>query len=410
MSRLREDHPVTTVEDWEIYPEHFWLHGRQPEEIVVYDDRLKIWHIYGYPETVQILTNPSVFSNDTGRLDPIKIDPEICAGDFAQMDPPEHRKVRGLVDRAFSARTIVQREAHVRGLIDELLDKIGDRDRFDLVEEFTLPLPVVVISELLGVPMEDHPFIHDWMHRLLDGAGDFDPYEEPTGEELARQQGELDAALRMLREMHDYWSGLVAERRKQPREDLLTNLTTAEIDGHRLSDTEIFNIANRLFIAGHHSTSILLANAVLCLDTFPDQAKRVREDRSLIPGLLEETLRFTPPIAGIMRCTNEDVEVGGKLIPKDTVLMAWTGAANRDPRKFDRPDEFLPDRAPNPHLGFGRGVHICPGRALGRLESRVAVDVLLDRFPTLRVDPENKPRFYQIADAGGLSNLPVVTS
>jgi cytochrome P450 len=220
----------------------------------------------------------------------------------------------------------------------------------------------------------------------------------------------MQAALDLLHEMRDYWAGLVAQRRKEPRVDLLTNLTTAEIDGHRLSDDEIFNIANRLFIAGHHSTSILLANTVLCLDTFPDQAKRVREDRSLIPGLLEETLRFMSPISGIMRCTNEDAEVGGTVVPKDSVLMAWTGAANRDPRKFDRPNEFLPDRTPNPHLGFGRGVHICPGRALGRLESRIAVDVLFDRFPDLRVDPDNKPRFYQIADAGGLSNLPVVIS
>jgi cytochrome P450 len=400
---------VTSVEDWDIFPEHFWLHGKRPGKLVEFDDRLKIWHIYGYPETVDVLSTPMVFSNDTGRLDPIKIDPEICAGDFAQMDPPEHRKVRGLVDRAFSARTVVQRQSHVEKLVNDLLDKLGDKENFDLVEEFTNPLPVIVISELLGVPEKDQEFIHDWMHRLLDGPTDFDPYETPTGEDLKRQEQEMEAALDLLREMRDYWGTLVAERRKQPREDLLTHLVDAEVEGNRLSDTEIFNIANRLFIAGHHSTSILIANTVLCLNTFPEQAKQVREDRSLIPGLLEETLRLISPISGIMRCTNVDAEVGGVTIPRDTVLMAWTGAANRDPRKFDRPDEFDVTRSPNPHLGFGRSVHICPGRALGRLESRTAINVLLDRFPEMRLDPDSKPKFYQIADASGLCSLPVVT-
>jgi cytochrome P450 len=400
---------VTSVDEWEIYPEHFWLHGKRPEKLVKFDEELKIWHIYGYPETVEVLTSPTVFSNDTGRLDPIKIDPAIWAGDFAQMDPPEHRKVRGLVDRAFSARTVVQRQSHVEKLINELLDELDGRDRFDLVNDFSLPLPVIVISELLGVPKSDREFIHDWMHRLLDGLGDFVSYETPTGESLKWQEKELEAALDLLREMRDYWSTLVVERRQQPREDLLTHLTQADIDGDRLSDTEIFNIANRLFIAGHHSTSILIGNTILCLDTFPEQAARIREDRSLIPTLIEESLRFISPISGIMRCTNADAEIGGTRIPKDQVLMAWTGAANRDPRKFDRPDKFDVARMPNPHLGFGRSIHICPGRALGRMESRTAINLLLDRFPELRVDPDQKPEFYQIADASGVCRLPVVT-
>ncbi|MCP2339288.1 cytochrome P450 [Actinomadura rupiterrae] len=393
------------VDEWNVHPHHVWIKGGRPEKVVDYDDELKMWNIYGYPEAVEALTNPKVFSNDAGRLDPIDLDPDICAGDFAQMDPPQHRKVRGLADHAFLPDLMTSLEPRVIRLIHELVDDLADRDRFDLVKDFATPLPLTVIGELLGIPRSDLHLFHAWMHRMLDDTGDFEPPEAVLDQEEA-----LKAGFALLYEMRDYWGGLAAERRRTPREDLISHLVHAEVEGERLTDSEVFNICNRLLINGHHTTSILIGNTMLCLDAFPDQAERVRADRSLVPSLVEECLRFFSPIAAVGRCTNVDVEVAGTVIPKDQVVMVWTGAANHDERQFENPHRLDAGRTPNAHLGFGRGVHFCIGRRLARMQGRAAVDILLDRLPGLRTDPDNPPTFYRIADAGGVDGLPVLVA
>jgi cytochrome P450 len=392
------------VEDWATHPHHFWLRGKPPEKLVEYDEELKMWNVYGYPEAVEILTNPAIFSNDAGRLDLVKFDDEINAGDFAQMDPPQHRKVRGLVDHAFTPNLVARIAPRVDALIHELLDKVDGQERFDLVGDFATPLPLTVILELLGVPTSDWEQFHRWMHRMMAETDDF-----VSPEEALAEQDALQKAMNLLFEMRDYWNELAKQRRKQPREDLLSQLVHAEVDGEKLAPPEVFNIANRLLIAGHHSTSIMIGNTMLSLDAFPEERERVREDRSLVPTLIEESIRFVTPISAVGRATNVDVEVAGTVIPKDQVVMVWVGAANRDERQFDNPHVLDAGRAPNPHLGFGRGVHFCIGRRLARMEGRAAVNILLDRFPKLRTDPDNPPTFYQIADAGGVETLPVLT-
>ncbi|MGC0419066.1 cytochrome P450 [Embleya sp. AB8] len=392
------------VEQWNIHPEHFWLHGKRPAKIVEYDEKLQMWNIYGYPESIEVLSRPKVFSNDSAYLSPIPIDPSICEGDFAQMDPPEHRKVRGLVDRSFTPRLVADMEPRVHRVVEELLDDIADRDRFDLVADFANPLPVLVISDLLGVPRSDRPLFKNWMHQLLDGAEELAPPET-----LEEMEAQLEKGFALLREMRDYWSEHAADRRRTPREDLLSHLVHAEVDGERLSDGAVFNIANRLLIAGHHTTSMLIANTMLCLEAFPDQAERVRADRSLMPGLIEESIRFLSPLSGIMRVVAEDTEVGGHHFAKDQMVMVWCGAANRDERQFADPNVFDAARSPNVHIGFGRGVHFCLGRRLARAEGRAAVDALLDRFPALRTDPDQAPTFFRVIDASGLESMPVLT-
>lgn len=391
------------VDQWDIHPQHFWLRGKKPETIVEYNETLQTWNVYGYPEVVDILTCPKVFSNNAGRLDPVEIDEELVAGDFANMDPPQHRKIRGLVDYAFTPNLVANLESRVDALIHELLDELADRGGFDLVADFSTPLPLTVICELLGIPSGDRHLFHNWMRKMMDDTEDF-----VSPEVVKEQTKELRRAFDLLKEMRDYWTELAAERRKRPREDLLSQLVQAEVDGERLLDTEVFNIANRLLIAGHHSTSILISNTMLCLDAFPEQAERVREDRSLLPMLIEESVRFLTPISGVARCTNANAEVAGQTIPKDQIVMVWAGAANRDERQFVDPHVFDATRKPNPHLGFSRGVHFCLGRRLARMEGRAAVNILLDRFPRLRTNPENPPTFYQIADAGGVDKLPVL--
>ncbi|CAM5328922.1 cytochrome P450 [Streptomyces abikoensis] len=394
---------TSPVDRWEFHPGHFWLRGKRPEKLVDYDEELQLWNVYGYPECAAILSDPRTFSSDTMRLDPVKLDESVVEGDFSHTDPPQHRRLRGLVDHAFTPALVARMESRVHGIVHELLDAVEGKDAFDLVAEFAAPLPLIMISDLLGVPETDRALFRQWMDKMLDGSEQF---ESP--ETVLEQEEELHKELELLWEMRDYWQERAAESRKRPGEDLISRLVRAEVDGRRLTDSQISNIANRLLVNGHLTTAMLIANTVLCLDAFPGQDARVRADRSLVPALLEESMRYMSPICGVGRATNRDVEVAGQVIPKDQLLLVWTGAANRDERQFEKPDAFDAGRTPNAHLGLGRGIHFCLGRQLARMEGRAALEILLDRMPTLRADPANPPTFLQVVDASGVAALPVV--
>ncbi|MET8183619.1 cytochrome P450 [Streptomyces sp. NPDC005336] len=215
-------------------------------------------------------------------------------------------------------------------------------------------------------------------------------------------------ALGLLGEMRDYWTDLAKERIRRPREDLMSRLVHAEVDGERLAIPEVCNIANRLLVAGHSSTDMLISNTVLSLDAFPEQRRAVSADRSLMPRVIEESLRYLSPISAVGRGTKVDAEVGGVVIPKDQMIMVWAAAANRDERQFKNPHAFDIMREEGGHLAFSRGVHFCLGRRLGRMEAQAAVGRLMDRFPKLRTDPDNPPEFFQFADATGVEKLPVL--
>jgi len=193
-----------------------------------------------------------------------------------------------------------------------------------------------------------------------------------------------------------------------PREDLITKLVQAEVDGERLSDNEVVNFSNVLLIAGHITTTMLLGNSILCLDSHPEWLARVRADRSMVPAAIEEALRYYSPFAGTARATMTETELGGERIPADSLVVTFLGVANRDPKQFTDPHTFDPTRDPNPHLAFGRGAHFCIGAPLARLEGRVALNILLDRFPNLRSDPDRSPVFLPSLSMTGLKKLPLV--
>jgi cytochrome P450 len=388
---------------WGTHPQQFWLRGHQPDQAVEFDEKLGLWNVYGYPETLDILSDPATFSSDTARLFPIE-DKSFAEGNLVQMDGAQHRKLRKLVSHAFTPKIVADLEPRISGLTRELLDAVADQDRIELVSDLAYPLPVIVIAELLGVPAGDRHLFKQWVDSMV---------ENTTQSSLRDDSGELEremnAQLERLRPMFDYLLEHAAERRRQPRQDLLTQLVQAEIDGERLTDTEIVNFASLLLAAGHITTTMLLGNTVLCLDEYPEAAARVREDRSTVPTAIEESLRFLSPFAAVARVTVSDVDIAGRRVPADQLLMVWVGAANRDERQFAHPDVFDPAREPNPHLGFGRGVHFCLGAPLARLEGRIALNILLDRFPVLRTDPDNPPTFIPDPNMTGLRTLPLRT-
>jgi cytochrome P450 len=390
----------TLADTWGIHEQQFWLRGQIPAEPVEYLPKLGLWHVYGYPETVRILSDPATFSSNTNRKVPEA--EGFTEGNIVQLDPPEHRKLRNLVSHAFTPKVIANLEPRIAELTHELLDAVDGRDHLELVADLAYPLPVIVIAELLGVPSSDRPLFKKWVDKLFANSQQFS-----LTEKSAEQDRQMKAAIDETKKFTDYLSEHTTQRRHHPREDLLSKLVEAEVDGERLSDEQVVNFGMILLIAGHITTTMLLGNTMLCLDRNPQQAERVRADRSLVPPAIEESLRFFSPFATLGRVTNTEVELAGHTIASNETLLIWIAAANRDPRQFTDPHNYDVTRDPNPHVAFGRGIHFCIGAPLARLEGRIALNILLDRFPTLHTDPQTPPEFLPSPNLTGVRTLPL---
>ncbi|MEH1123483.1 cytochrome P450 [Micromonospora sp. CPCC 206061] len=392
---------------WRTHETQFWLRGEQPEKPVCFDESAGLWHVYGYPEVQAALADPATFSSDLLRITPEHRRPRAEGKDVSLdgmitlMDPPQHTKLRKLVTAAFAPRAVASLEPQIAALTNELLDEAGT-ERLELVTDLAFPLPVIVIADILGVPREDRDLFQKWV------AGMFERNNQPSQlEQSEERRQEVQKHTDSMLQFRAYIAEHAAERRKKPREDLLTTLVVAEIDGKPLTDDQVVNFAFPLLIAGHLNTTMLLGNTVLCLDAFPEVQDRVRADRSIIPAVIEESMRFLTPFAALSRATTREVELGGEKIPADQMLMVWLATANRDPRVFPNPDTFDPSRGSSAHVAFGWGIHFCLGALLGRVEGRVVLNILLDRYPSLRTIPDEPPEFLAAALLTGLRKLPL---
>ncbi|CAM5563131.1 cytochrome P450 [Streptomyces aurantiogriseus] len=390
---------------WGVNPAFFWMWGRAPAHPVEVDD-YGICHVHGYPEVLQVLGDHTSFSNDViGLMAGDTVDPELTEGALLQTDPPEHTKLRRIISKAFTPRMVAALEPRIAEVTHELLDAVAGQDRMEMVDDLTYPMPVIVISELLGVPHSDRELFKKWVDRMASSAVALTSGDRNPEDDLDPQ-----AAVRAVPELLDYLRAHAAERRVTPREDLLTKLVEAEIDGERLSESAVVNFANELLVVGHATTSALLGNALLCLDAHPETMARARADRSLVPAVIEESLRYMSPIAVAYKATVAPTEIAGVRVHPGQMVAVGLAAANRDERQFDHPHVFDPDRPTNPHLGFGRGIHFCLGAPLARLEGRIAVEILLERFPKLRADPDARPEFLPLPHVIATSKLPLLTA
>jgi len=238
----------------------------------------------------------------------------------------------------------------------------------DVVSDIAVPLPAKVIAEMLGVPPEDWDIFQRWAR--VDSS---DP--AASRREAGRSQRE---------EMSNYFSRLLEERRRAPREDLISALSVAEVDGERLSEAELVSFCFLLLAAGQETTKNLITNAIVCLTDYPDSMERLMREPTLMPTAIEEVLRYLPPVWFLFRQTRAEVELGGQRIPADQLVLAWTASANRDPAQFQNPDRFDIEREPNRHLAFGHGIHYCVGAPLARLEARIALPMMLEQLRDLQ--------------------------
>lgn len=349
-----------------------WLHTMR-EQHPVWADRYGIWHAFRHDDVEAITRDPATFSSDTSRLVPAGA--QVRRGMLTQIDPPEHRALRHLVSAAFTPRTVAALEPRIRAVTGDLLDATGER--FDLVDALAFPLPVIVIAELLGLPTEDRELFRTWAEGLFSMQVD-DPRDPELGAKIAAAMADITA----------YLTEHCRDRRAAPREDLISALVTAEVEGRRLDDEEAANFSMLLLLAGHITTTLLLGNAVRTVDEHPGVWAELRTDPSLIPGAVEEVLRYRSPFTQIARATLHPAELSGVTIPADVLITPWLLSANRDPQAHPEPDRFDIRRGHGggAQLAFGHGIHFCLGAPLARLEARVALEELTTRYRALPVD------------------------
>ncbi|MBN6042343.1 cytochrome P450 [Amycolatopsis sp. 195334CR] len=360
-----------------------WLRRMRAEE-PVHRDEHGVFHIVRYDDVRRVASDPGVFSSGLNR-DVLGAE-DITRGNPAWTDPPDHRRLRALVGQAFTRTNVREYERRTYELGNALLDELDGQDRFDLVEKFVWPLPAMLIAELLGVPVSDRQLFLSYADKLASlQVGDPTDDEEGYGGMMSRVTGEIRGYLT------EQYRGRLAT----PGDDLISKLAAAEDDGSRLDEDEVVNICLALLFVGHFSTNGLIGNMLLCLDEHPEVAARLRADRSLIPAAVEEVLRYRPSGTRFMRVTSQDTEVAGTPIPARSLVMLWFSSANRDERRFARPDEFDIGRTPNGHISFGHGIHFCVGAPLSRMEAAVSANLLFDRFADLRIESGDPLPFYE---------------
>jgi cytochrome P450 len=319
---------------------------------------------------------------------------------FLFLDPPDHTRLRKLVSKAFSPKVVRALEPDITALVDRLLDKVAGAGRLEVIGDLAYPLPVAVICRLLGVPVEDEPQF-SWASALL--AQGLDPFIAFTGQ--AQGFEERMAAGLWLR---GYLRELLGQRRAHPGDDLMSGLIAVEESGDQLTEDEIVATCNLLLVAGHETTVNLIANGVLAMLRHPEHWAALGQDSGRASAIVEETLRYDPPVQLVGRVAGEDMCIGEQkvLIPKGDNMMLLLAAAHRDPAVTDKPDEFDPTRASVRHLGFGLGPHFCLGAPLARLEAAVALSAVTKRFPNAQIDGD--PAYKPNVTLRGMVGLDVV--
>ena len=358
------------------------------------NEELGFFALTRFEDNLRALADHATYSSSYGTslefMDSAKHD----TGLMIYMDPPRHNAYRALVSKAFTPLRIERLEAEIRRIAASHLEPLRERDRFDVVKEFTARLPMDVISALLGIPESERRWVQETSNAVL--------HRDP-GSHLPRPE-----ATKAMEEVMSYFQGLIDERRVRPGDDMMSHLTRVELtqDGEttRLSDPDVRSFLVLLATAGNETVTKLLATAFLELWRSPDQRRVLVEEPAVIPNAVEETLRYDPPSQYQGRVTTRDVLLHGGRVPKGTKVLLINGASGRDERKFPDPDRFDVRRRIDLHLGFGHGRHFCLGAALARLESRIALEELLGRFPEYEVPADGIQRMHS-SNVRGLSGL-----
>jgi len=353
------------------------FHRLRTEDPVHWEADLEFWALTRYADALYALREDSLLSSaihDSPRPGGVGLS---SARWFVFLDPPRHTRLRALVHSAFTPQVVEGLRARIQAIVDELLDRAAEAGRLDLIADLGFPLPAIVIAELLGVPAEDRAQFRAWSADLA-AAGGLVRMAADGAERLSRARAGGAA-------LNAYFRDIIGERRRAPRDDLVSRLTGVQSAEGTLSEEELVDTCALLLFAGHETTTNLIGNGMLALLRHPDELSRLRADPSLIGSAVEELLRYDSPVQMRVRVARETVEIGGRRIAKGQRVLILVGAANRDPARFPDPDRLDIARPDNRHLAFGHGIHFCTGAPLARLEGAIAIRRLLRRFPRLEL-------------------------
>ena len=385
--RLREEAPV---------------HFRELEDVD--GQPVPIWTLSRWEDCVSLLRDARFSARkDSAKLFPAELDGleatnlllRVYNGMMLFRDPPDHTRLRNLVNKAFTPRVVHRLQPRIERLVDSLLEESAGRGRFDLVADLATPLPVVVIAELLGVPPEDHRRLKVWSDHvamLIDGT---------------LRNDHLEVALPSFLELAAYLKEIIDQRRKEPHDDLISGLVAAQEAEDALDDAEVLGTCLLVLGAGHETTTNLIGNGMLALLRDRAAWQRLADDPALAPSAVEELLRYDSPVQVTSRIPTEPFEIRGVTIPAGVEVNVLLGAANRDPRVFPEADRLVLERTDNRHLSFGHGAHFCLGAPLARLEAQVAIKAVIHRFPSLELDLEGDPPMRPGFVLRGRTALPV---
>jgi cytochrome P450 len=338
-----------------------WYRAMRETQPVYYNQEHKIWEVFRYKDVQRVLLDHADYS--------IKMTlPEQFPSTLGRSEPPRHRQLRSLVSKAFTPRRIEELQPRLIEIIDGLLEPALVNGKMDVLTDLTSPLPVQIIAEMLGLPAKDQDQFRLWSYQLLD--------------QLTRG-GNPDHT-----ELFGYFSDLLEERKRHPQADLMSSLLLAEEDGAHLTREEILFMCLEMMMAGNVTTTMLLSYALDRFSQHPEIYQALRADPSLIPGALEETLRYDFSEISLRRTARQDLLMDGHEIKAGEMIVAWVGAAHFDEEYFPHAEQFDIRRSPNPHMTFGYGIHVCLGAPLARLEAKVALEQIVSHFSSIQPDPE----------------------
>ena len=375
----------------DVYP---WLR-RMREQAPVHRTHWGLWRLSRHADVVGVLRHPSVGVRTRQGEVPLLASADAGRGLFMlQQDPPSHTRLRRLVSRAFTPRAVGRLRPRIDALVDELLDRVASQGRMDVIRDLALPVPSILICEMLGVPVEDRERFTGWTADSTFGL--LGRLASP--DQAARAQA---AYVQLI----DYFQGLIEERSRDPRDDMLSTLVRAAEDGDRLSPGELLSQSIGLLVAGFETTIGLIGNGLRELVLHPEELAKLESDPDLIDSAVEECLRYAGPVVATQRVLHVDVELSGTKIPADSPLLLCLASANRDPEVFVDPDRFDITRDSGDHVAFGGGAHYCLGANLARIEARAAIGGVVRRFHNLKLERETfewGPSLFRV-----LADLPI---
>ncbi|WP_244235362.1 cytochrome P450 [Paenibacillus lautus] len=360
-----------------------WFRQMRTESPVAAIDGGGAWNVFKYEDVKAVFTNYEVFSSQGSSSSDDPIESSVL-----RQDPPKHRQLRKLVSHAFTPRMIESLAPKIQEITTSLLDEAEKKGEMDIVADLASPLPITVIAEMLGVSMEYRERFKAWSDALV---GD-----------------NPDAYYQCQREMSEYFSEIAEDRRRHPQDDLITKLVEARIDNEHLTELEIIGFCILLLVAGNETTTNLISSAVLAFDSLPEVRAEVLGDSALLPGAIEEVFRYFSPVQLMFRSVKQDTVLRGQELKQGQFVYIWMASANHDEDVFDQPDVFNIHRNPNPHLGLGSGIHYCMGSQLARMESRIALQTLLDRYPEYRRDRSAELARMDSTMMFALKELPII--